>query len=148
MSSQAMLEPTAQRVARLALIHAGEVTLKLRFVKDTIAGIDETTSRADLLANECDSTDYAAGGYAITYTTGGLTASRVAYNYSAALGFVVVTAAPPNTIIGAWIDDGANALQRVEFAQPVALDTVGKQMIGQVYDGYPPGVVGIDVDLP
>jgi hypothetical protein len=148
MNSQPMIEPTAQLVSRLALIHAGETTLKLRFVQDTIASIDEHTTRADLVANECTSTDYTPGGFAITYTTGGLTASRVAYNFSGALGFVVLTAAPTNTIAGAWIDNGTDALQRVAFETPVPLDAAGKQILCVVYDGYPPGQLGIEVVQP
>lgn len=148
MNSLPMEEPTGQRVARLALIHAGETTLKLRFVQDTLPSLDYTTTRADLEANECTSTDYAAGGYTITYATGGLTAGRVAYNVSASLGFIVATEIPANNLIGAWIDNGTLALQRVEFSAPVPLDAVGKGILCVVYDGYPPGVIGLEVVLP
>jgi hypothetical protein len=148
MNSLPMEEPTAQRVSRLALIHAGETTLKLRFVKDTISTLDYTTTRADLLAAECDAVDYASGGYTLTYTTGGLTADRTAYEVSGSLGFIVADASVPNNLVGAWIDNGANALQRVEFAAPVPLDAVGKGILCVVYDGYPPGIIGIEVVLP
>ncbi len=148
MQSKPMEEPTDQLVSRLAAIHADETTLKLRFVKDSIGGIDFTTTRADLVANECDSVDYTPGGFTLTYSTGGLTASRVAYNYSGGLGFVVADASIPNTIVGCWIDDGTLALQRVEFDEPVALDAVGKQILCVVYDGYPPGQIGVEVVQP
>lgn len=148
MNSTPMEEPTAQRESRLALIHAGETTLKLRLVQDTLSTLDYTTSRADLVANECTSVDYTAGGFTVTYTTGGLTADRIAYNVSGAVGFIVADASIVNNLIGAWIDNGTDALQRVEFPQAVPLDAIGKGILCVVYDGYPPGQIGLEVVTP
>jgi hypothetical protein len=148
MNSTPMEEPTAQRISRLGLIHAGETTLKLRLVQDTLPSIDYASSRVDLVANECTSVDYTPGGYAITFTPGGLTADRIAYEVSGALGFIVIDASIVNNIVGAWIDNGSLALGRVEFPSPVPLDAVGKGILCVIYDGYPPGNIGIEVVLP
>lgn len=149
MNSQPMTETIAQRVARLAAIHAAETTLKLRLIGSAVpVTIDKNTSRTDLIASETVATSYTPGGYTLTYTTGGITASDVAYNYSGAVGFVVAPGDTSDTIIGAWIDDGTDALNRVEFDTPVPVDQAGKQILAVVYDGYPPGIVGIEVVQP
>jgi len=149
MESQPMLETLAQRIARLALIHAGETTLKLRLIGSAVpVTINQNTSRADLEAAETIQADYTAGGYSITYTTGGVTAVGVAYNFSSEISLVVADNSSPDTIIGAWIDNGTLALNRVEFETPVPLDAIGKTLQAVVYDGYPPGQVGIAIVQP
>lgn len=149
MADQVMVETLAQRIARLALIHAGETTLKLRLIGSAVpVTINQNTSRTDLVAAETPQADYTPGGYTITYTTGGVTAGDVAFNFSSEISLVVADNSVPDTIIGAWIDNGTLALNRVEFDEPVPLDALGKTFQAVVFDGYPPGVLGITIVKP
>jgi hypothetical protein len=147
MTSTPMIEPLNLRVARLASIHTAEIGLKLHFIGADIE-VDEHTTTAELLAAECVLPDYTAGGYAIVYSEGGITADGVAYNFSAALGFTVLTSGTPGSVYGCWIEGAGVANQRVRFPNPVPCDAVGKQCLVIVYDGYPPGEVGVEVVLP
>ena len=149
MDDQVMIEPLAQKVSRLAAIHAAETALKLRLVGgDGSLTIDENTAAADLIAAECISTDYTPGGYTITFVTGGVKNGETAYNRSGLMGFTVATVAPTQEIHGAWVDMAGAALQRVSFDPPIPLARVGDSVFVVVYDGYPPGVVGIEIVEP
>jgi hypothetical protein len=142
-----MIETSAQRKSRLQSIHFGENSLSLRLVGQDIE-LTETTSYEELVAAEVVHPDYQLLGYPFTYTSGPMTAAGVWYNWSHPIGFTVSDATTPATVYGAWIYNNAVPLQRVRLDRPVPMDAVGKRIALMIYDGYPPGLVGLKVVFP
>ncbi len=145
MSEIAMIVPLSNRIARLALIHAGETTPKLQLFKSAFT-VDELTTDAALSAIEADCDGYTPGGFALTFTTGYVTPDLVASNESNLISIImpdpVVTG---NTIYGGWMSAGGEALLVFNLPVPVALTAPGNALKLLIEDSYPPGLPSVQV---
>jgi hypothetical protein len=92
------------------------------------------TTRAELLANECDFDGYPAGGYALTAWEDPLVAGGGGYVITSPLTMIVYGPAgdPPtgNSVGGWWVEDAADAVRLVGTFDPVRSMT-------EVGDGFP-----------
>lgn len=137
--------PLLARQARLGLIHAGETTLKFRLTKSPVS-INLLTLMADLAAVEADFDDYPAGGAAVTYTTGPVTADGIPFNESGAISIICATTVVTNNCPNWWVDNGTHIVMAGTFnnAQgvqtPIPFDRVGGGLICVLRDSYPPAM--------
>jgi len=140
-----MVVPLANRILRLALIHTGEATPKLRLFKSPFT-VDELTTEADLVAIEADCDGYTVGGFALTFTTGYITPDLVPSNESNLVSIIMPNpVVVPNTIYGGWISNPSGALMVFNLPLPVALTQPGNALKIVVEDSYPPGVPSVQV---
>ncbi len=140
-----MVVPLANRILRLALIHAGETTPKLRLFKSAFS-VDELTTEANLVAIEADCDGYTPAGFALTFTTGYITPDLVPSNESNMVSIIMPDpVVVGNTIYGGWISNGSGALMVFDLPSPVALTAPGNALKIVIEDSYPPGVPSIQV---
>ncbi len=140
-----MIVPLANKILRLAAIHALETTPKLRLFKAPFT-VDELTTEADLLAIEADCDGYTVGGFALTFTSGYITPGLDASNESNMVSIImpnpVVT---PNTIYGGWVSITSGAALVFNLPAPVALTAPGNALKLVIEDSYAPGVPSVQV---
>lgn len=145
MTDIAMVVPLANRIARLALLQAGETTTKLRLFKSAFT-VDETTVLADLTAIEADCDGYTAGGFALTYTSGYITPELVPSDESNLVSIImpdpVVTG---NTIYGGFITNVSGLLMCFNLPTPVPLVDPGNALKLMIENSYPPGLPSVQI---
>ncbi len=136
--------PLINRIARLALIHAGETALKFRLGK-VPRSIDVSTTLADVTPEEADFTAYTPGGITPTWTTGYITPDNKPSNETQMFEFIVATPTVTNTIYYWWIDDGTKIIIAGQLDNPVPLAVAGAALKIMIEDSYPPGLPAVQV---
>jgi hypothetical protein len=136
--------PLINRIARLALIHAGETTLKFRLGM-VPRSIDVTTLLSQVVPEEATFTGYTAGGIAVTWTTGYIAPPATPSNESQLFEFIMSTPTVTNTIYYWWIDDATKIILAGQLDTPVPLATAGAALKIMVEDSYPPGLPAVQV---
>lgn len=145
MTDLPMIVPLANRIARLALVHAGETTTKLRLFKSAFT-VDELTTEADLTPIEADCDGYTTGGFALTYTVGYITPDLVPSNESNMVSIIMPNpVVVGNVIYGGWCSNTSGILMGFNLPTPVDLTTPGAALKIMIEDSYPPGVPSVQI---
>lgn len=126
--------PNTQYVTRESAViqaNAQKTALAASFLRLTKEGlvIDSLTTRADLLANECDFDDYPPAGIPLALWTGPSTPSSGGAVITSPVASLVLAAVQvvPNTVGGWWVDLAAAAGVYVagNFDPPIPMQEAG-----------------------
>lgn len=140
-----MIVPLANRILRLAAIHAAETTPKLHLFKSPFT-VDELTTVADLTPIEADCDGYTAGGIALTFTTGYISPDLIPSNESQLVSIIMPDpVVVGNTIYGGWIQATTGIVAAFNLPTPVALVAPGNALKLMIEDSYPPGLPSVQV---
>jgi len=140
-----MVVPLSARIARLALVQAGEPTAKLHYFTSPFT-VDELTTLADLTPLETAFDGYTTAGIAITWTSGYITPDLVPSDESQLISIIipdpVVVGA---TVYGGWIQSTTDLTMVFNLPTPVALVAPGNALKVMIENSYPPGVPSVQV---
>jgi len=145
MADIAMVVPLVARIVRKAALRSSESATKLSLFGSAFT-VDELTTLADLNPIELVCDGYTAGGFALTWTTGYITADFIPSDESNLVSIVM-----PNpvvvggTVFGGWVHDVGGLLMAFNLISPVALTSPGQALKLMLEDSYPPGVPSVQV---
>lgn len=128
--AEALLYPIESVLAQVAALTGALAAAKVRLFKDSLGPVQFGTSRAALLASECNFDGYPAGGIAVpSWTPPTLAPGQGAMSSSAFVQFVT-TAAPGgvgNVVGGAWLETAGGTVWIIlQFPEGVPLQVAGQ----------------------